>query len=66
VTAEMEKAQAQLAHLQKQLNTFERQYGWPTPEFYKRFEQGEIGDETDFFEWSATWEMVQELKQGDK
>jgi len=66
VTAVLEKVQTQLARIQKQLHTFERQYGWPTPEFYERFEQGEIGDEADFFEWSATWEMVQELKQGDK
>lgn len=61
---ERDQMQTQLAHLQQRLSIFEKQYGWSTPEFYERFEQGKIGDEADFFEWSATWEMVQELKQG--
>ncbi len=61
---ERDQMQTQLAHLEKQLGVFEKQYGWSTSEFYERFEQGKIGDEADFFEWSATWEMVQGLKQG--
>lgn len=61
---ERDQMQVQLARLQQRLSTFERQYGWATPEFYERFEKGELGDETDFFEWSATWEMVQELQRG--
>ncbi len=63
MTAVLEKVQAQLTHLQKRLSVFEKQYSWFTPKFYEQFEQGKIGDEADFFEWSATWEIVQELKQ---
>jgi len=56
--------EAQLQRLQQQLATFEGQYGWSTLDFYERFERGELGDDTDYLEWSATWEMVQQLQQG--
>ena len=61
---EHDQLQGQLARLRDQLAVFENRYGLTTPEFYERFERGEMGDEADFFEWSATWEMVQDL-QGD-
>ena len=57
-------AQAQLERLKQQVIAFENQYGWTTPEFYERFEKGELGDDADFFEWSATWEMSQQLQKG--
>jgi hypothetical protein len=58
--------EAQLKRLQQQLVDFEGQYGQSTPDFYERFERGELGDDIDYFEWSATWEMVQQLQQGLK
>jgi hypothetical protein len=58
--------EAQLTRLQQQLVAFEGQYGRSTPELYERFERGELGDDTDYVEWSATWEMVQQLQQGLK
>lgn len=61
---ERNQMQAQLERLQKRLDAFEKQYGWSTPDFYECFERGELGDDADFFEWSGTWEMVQELQQG--
>jgi hypothetical protein len=61
---ERAQMEAQLGRLQQQLAAFESQYGWSTPDFYERFEQGELGDDIDYFEWSATWEMVQQLQQG--
>jgi hypothetical protein len=61
---EHDQLQSQTTRLQDQLAVFEDCYGLSTPEFYERFERGEMGDDADFFEWSATWEMVQDL-QGD-
>jgi hypothetical protein len=58
--------EAQLTRLQQQLVAFEGQYGRSTPELHERFERGELGDDTDYVEWSATWEMVQQLQQGLK
>ena len=59
-----DQSQNKIARLRDQLAVFESRYGLTTPEFYERFECGEMGDDADFFEWSATWEMVQDL-QGD-
>ena len=61
---EHDQLQSQIARLRDQLAVFESRYGLTTPEFYERFERGEMSDDADFFEWSATWEMVQEL-EGD-
>lgn len=61
---ERDQMEAQLERLQHRLVSFEQQYGQPTQEFYERFERGELGDDGDYFEWSATWEMVQQLQHG--
>jgi hypothetical protein len=52
----------QKTRLQTQLAEFERQYNLASDEFYIRFERGELGDATDFVEWSATYEMIQNLE----
>ena len=52
----------QKTRLQTQLTEFEQQYDLASDEFYTRFERGELGDATDFVEWSATYEMIQNLE----
>lgn len=59
---EHNQLQSQIARLRNQLTVFEDRYGLTTPKFYERFERGEMGDDADFFEWSATREMVQDLE----
>lgn len=49
--------------LEQQLAEFEKQHAMKTPDFYVRFERGELGDATDFIEWSATYEMVENLNK---
>ncbi|MGB0386286.1 MAG: hypothetical protein ACPGWR_15865 [Ardenticatenaceae bacterium] len=44
--------------LMKLLQEFEERYGWKSDFFYTRYEDGQIGDEMDFIEWSATIEML--------
>jgi hypothetical protein len=34
-----------------------------SPDFFSRFQRGELGDATDFFEWSATWQMYRSTLQ---
>lgn len=51
------------SRLEQQLREFEQQYAMPTSTFYARFERGELGDATDFVEWSATYEMVENLNK---
>lgn len=51
------------SRLEKQIQAFEQEYKMPTPEFYARFEEGELGDAMDYIEWSATVEMLQNLEK---
>ena len=60
---ERDQMQVQMNRLQQQLAMFEQQYGWATPAFNDRFERGELGDDMDFIEWSATWEMTQKSQK---
>lgn len=59
---ERQRLAGQLARLKSQVADFEGHYGWSSDEFYPRFERGELGDDMDFIEWSATIEMIRELE----
>jgi len=54
---------SQKARLEQQLAEFERKYSLDSEEFYEKFERGELGDTMDFVEWSATYEMVTNLRR---
>ena len=43
------------------LKVFEERYQMPSAVFYERFEAGELGDATDFFEWAGLFELYQEV-----
>ena len=60
---ERQRLLGQQARLKSQIADFEVQYGWTSEEFYPRFERGELGDDMDFVEWSATIEMVKNLQR---
>jgi hypothetical protein len=61
VAHEMSRLAAQQRRLRAQLTEFERRYDLSSSDFYDRFEQGERGDDADFVEWSATYEMMENL-----
>ena len=56
---EMERSQleAEASSLALELNAFESQYGIASADFYRQFRTGEAGDESDMFDWSATYQM---------
>lgn len=58
---EREKAQDDLKDLEQHLQRFETQYHFSSEECYTRFHQGELGDEGDYFEWSAYYDMYQSV-----
>ena len=41
-----------------QITKFEKKYKLSSSDFYKRYENGKMGDEVDFVEWAATMEML--------
>lgn len=57
LTRETERVLDLKRRLMQQLHEFEENYGLKSPDFYTRYENGEMGDEIDFMEWSATVEM---------
>ncbi len=59
---ERQRLDGQLVRLKSQAMDFERRYGWTSEEFYPRFERGELGDDMDLIEWSATIEMIRNLQ----
>jgi len=42
-----------ISFYRKSIKEFERKYKLTTTTFLKRFEDGEIGDDADFFDWYA-------------
>lgn len=40
-----------LEHLRKECEIFERKYRMSTAIFLKRFDQGKLGDDADYFKW---------------
>jgi hypothetical protein len=57
----LDRKKAELARqrdeMRLELDTFEKRYSVASHEFYAKFERGELGDAIDFLDWSATWQM---------
>jgi hypothetical protein len=63
ISREISRLTSQKARLKEQLTEFEGKYSLNSKEFYEKFERGELGDAMDFVEWSATYEMVENLER---
>jgi hypothetical protein len=57
ITHEINIAQQQIAEIETDLKQFEYQYQMSSKDFYRRFKRGELGDDIDFVEWSAFYQM---------
>ena len=65
---ELERANnlKQASELQTKLQAYELQYHMTSDIFYQRFNEGSLGDDIDYFEWSVfyeLWKSVQERLQ---
>lgn len=62
---DLERAQAQRDSnaLQEQLARFETRYHLSSDKFYQQFQQGQLGDAEDYFEWSACYDMHQAVRE---
>ena len=63
----LERKRAELARyrdeMRAELDAFEKRYNLTSTEFSEKFEEGELGDATDFFDWSATWQMYNDTRR---
>ena len=53
-----ERTSSNVHLLKKDLSQFEKKYGISSDKFFNRFEKGELGDDGDYFEWSAIFPNV--------
>jgi hypothetical protein len=61
ISQELDIAQQKKAELERDLKQFEQQYQMRSSEFYQSFHQGKLGDDIDFVEWNACYEMSNSL-----
>ena len=47
----------ELRRIEAQLQEFEQRFRLSSAEFYRRFRAGMLGDDADFFEWSALYQI---------
>lgn len=61
----LERAQAlqEVSTIEAGMKAIEDAYRMSSCDFYRRFQAGELGDEADFFEWSALYGMGESLRQ---
>lgn len=60
---EINMAKQQAAELEAELKQFETQYQMGSEDFYRRFKNGELGDDIDFVEWSSFYQMRLSLEK---
>ena len=66
VRSRIEEINQKLNDIYTNMRYFEKKYGMKTEEFYKKFVSGALGDDMDFFEWKASTEIYNELKEEKK
>lgn len=63
IALERERAERELTEFDIRLKVFEQRYQMRSDDFYRRFQQGHLGDSADFFEWSAVYAMQQSVAE---
>lgn len=66
IKSKIEEINQKLNDINASMKYFEKKYGMKTEEFYKKFLSGALGDDMDFFEWKASAELYNELKEEKK
>ncbi|MBS1263067.1 MAG: hypothetical protein MAG715_00235 [Methanonatronarchaeales archaeon] len=61
LSGRVEEINRRLEDIGEEIGYFEKKYGLETDEFYRKFEEGEMGDDMDFFEWKSLKEVRDEL-----
>src|SRR5262245_52306784 len=59
----IDKHQRDVEEISATLRALEEQFHMPSDVFYKKFHQGELGDDEEFFRWDALVEMRQRVQQ---
>ncbi|MCL6446936.1 MAG: hypothetical protein K6U04_02115 [Armatimonadetes bacterium] len=57
IAYETRKTRKELESLKGELRAYETKYNMTSEDFYNKFTNGLLGDEADYFEWSAIYKM---------
>ena len=63
ITLESTRMRRELESFLTDLRIFEQKYRMSSENFSARFHAGELGDDPDFFEWSALYDMTKTLRE---
>ncbi|MFH1096321.1 MAG: hypothetical protein ABH886_10055 [Candidatus Desantisbacteria bacterium] len=63
VDYEINKTQKDVMLLNNDLQKIENRFKMDSSTFFKKWESGEMGDDADFFEWSALYQMFLRAKK---
>ncbi|MBU0599292.1 hypothetical protein KKB84_05510 [bacterium] len=58
-----EKYERDIKELQEKMNLFEKRYKMDSEDFYKRFNEGNLGDDMDYIEWFALYDMKKRIEE---
>ena len=61
--SKVEEIKQKLDDIFENMKYFEKKYGMKTEDFYKKFVNGTLEDDMDFFEWKASKDIYHELKE---
>ncbi|WP_017652695.1 hypothetical protein [Fortiea contorta] len=60
---EINSIEQQIQEIEIDLQTFEQEYHLSSEQFYQQFKGGKLGDEINFVEWSAFYQMWCSLQE---
>jgi RIO-like serine/threonine protein kinase len=63
IKSKIEEINQKLTDINNITKYFEKKYGMNNEEFYKKFLEGSVGDDMDFFEWKASCDLHKELQE---
>ena len=52
-----------IAKTEKRLKELEKKYGMDSENFYKKFNEGKMGDDLDYIRWAGEYETLQKLQR---
>jgi Rad3-related DNA helicase len=57
ISYEIAKTTQELQELRSELKVYEERFNMSSEEFFQKFNNGELGDSADFFEWATLYKM---------
>lgn len=57
IEAQLKPQRVSFADLSERLKTYETKYGYSTVDFFRRFQDGQLGDDDDLMMWAGIYHL---------